>query len=191
MNLTFRGFLKGYCRELAGTSTLNLKTLCRLAEKDAPRVAEPLLLYAFSEGKAGYLMRISEGSWMHSEYEKVGKLLENAEIPHESAAHEENWAKAMSDPEMPPRYRSVWNSYLAKKHAAQADRRIIGLMRKKTLAALREAGLTTYSLCKELGLNKGNVYAYLGKGDASKVSRSTARRIMEWALDQTTPSAPA
>ena len=54
-------------------------------------------------------------------------------------------------------------------------------MREKTLDAIESGGLTVYRLCKDLDLNQGNVYAYLGKGDASKVSRATARRLMEHA----------
>ena len=52
-------------------------------------------------------------------------------------------------------------------------------MREKTLAALASSGRTVYSLCGELGLNRGNVYAYLNAGDVTKVSRATARRILE------------
>lgn len=61
-----------------------------------------------------------------------------------------------------------------------ADRRINALMRKRTLGALGKSGVTRYGLCRDLNLNKGNVYAYLA-GDDSKVSRKTARRIMEYA----------
>ena len=58
-------------------------------------------------------------------------------------------------------------------------------MRKKTLEALEESGETRYGLCRALHLNKGNVYAYLA-GDDSKVSRKTARRIMEYAEGRST-----
>lgn len=57
-----------------------------------------------------------------------------------------------------------------------ADRRTNALCRKRTLGALEESGVTRYGLCRDLNLNKGNVYAYLA-GDDSKVSRETARRI--------------
>ena len=60
-------------------------------------------------------------------------------------------------------------------------------MREKTLAALEQSDTSCYSLCKQLGLNKGNVYAYLHGGDNSKVSRETARSIMEYALSLAAP----
>ena len=55
-------------------------------------------------------------------------------------------------------------------------------MRERTLGALREGpadGVSAYAICRELGLNKGNFYAYLNKGDLTKVSRSTARAILQ------------
>ena len=39
--------------------------------------------------------------------------------------------------------------------------------------------MTVYRLCRDLGFNEGNVYACLDAGDVTKVSRATARRIME------------
>ena len=81
---------------------------------------------------------------------------------------------------LPNRYANVWRAYRAVKEKPVADRRINALMRKRTLGALGESGVTRYGLCRDLNLNKGNVYAYLA-GDDSKVSRETARRIMEYA----------
>ncbi|WP_080800429.1 hypothetical protein [Arabiibacter massiliensis] len=46
MNLTFRGFLRLYCRELSGLQTDSIKKLCESAATDAPRLAEPLFLEA-------------------------------------------------------------------------------------------------------------------------------------------------
>lgn len=48
------------------------------------------------------------------------------------------------------------------------------------LQLLKVAGVTRYQLCKDLGLNEGNIYAWLA-GDPTKVSRATARRIWEYA----------
>ena len=85
--------------------------------------------------------------------------------------------------ELPNRYATVWRAYRAVKEKPAADRRVNALMRKKTLEALEESGVTRYGLCRALRLNKGNVYAYLA-GDDSKVSRKTARRIMEYAEER-------
>lgn len=82
----------------------------------------------------------------------------------------------------PSRYRKVWLAFRAKKDAVKNDRRVSSLMRNKTIEALRSSELTIYRLCKDLQLNMGNVYAYLNSGDATKVSRATARSIMEYAM---------
>lgn len=41
-------------------------------------------------------------------------------------------------------------------------------------------GNARYRMCKDLGLNPGNVYAYLA-GDDAKVSKETARRMLVYA----------
>ncbi len=82
---------------------------------------------------------------------------------------------------VPTRYKKVWNAYLAKRDRILADRRIIELMRQRTLEALEKTGTTVYRLCKDLDMNLGNAYAYLHAGDTAKVSKDTARRIMEYA----------
>lgn len=173
MNLTFKGFLKLYCKELAGENTLNYRRLVSLANGPAPRVAEPLLLLALEEGKAAYLCNLALGMWMVDEYQQVCRMVDR----YGGVSSE-----ALKDHALPRRYQNVWNAYLAKKCAAEADRRVIGIMREKVLDAIDAGGMTVYSICKALGLNKGNVYAYLNGGDVSKVSRSTARRIYDYAI---------
>ncbi len=83
--------------------------------------------------------------------------------------------------EAPPRYRAVWSAYIAKRYAIAGERLVIAGMREKTLQAMKGRDVTVYRLCKDLGLNKGNIYAFLGKGDDTKVSQGTARRILEYA----------
>mgnify|MGYP004630187251 FL=1 len=170
MNLTFEGFLKGYCRELSGQQSLSFRKLIDQARAAEPRVAEPLFLLALVQGKAGYVLKLSQGSWMEKDYQHVLSLFDRiGDLP-----------ALCTDEELPNRYANVWRSYRGIKEKATADRRVNALMRKRTLDALGESGMTRYGLCRDLHLNKGNVYAYLA-GDDSKVSRETARRIMEYA----------
>lgn len=170
MNLTFEGFLKGYCRELSGQQSLSFRKLVEQAMTVAPRVAEPLFLLALVQGKAEYVLGLSEGSWMEESYRGVLSLYGQAG----------SMASLCTKSELPNRYANVWRAYRAVKEKPVADRRINALMRKRTLGALGESDVTRYGLCRDLNLNKGNVYAYLA-GDDSKVSRETACRIMEYA----------
>ena len=175
MNLTFEGFLKGYCRELSGQQSLSFRKLVEQATTDAPRVAEPLFLLALARGKADYVLGLSEGSWMEESYRDVFSLYGQAG----------SLAALCAGGKLPNRYANVWRAYRGMKEKPAADRRVNALMRKRTLEALEESGVTRYGLCRDLNLNKGNVYAYLA-GDDSKVSRKTARRIMEYAEERST-----
>ena len=172
MNLTFTGFLKGYCQELTGKSTLNFKKLIYSASTDAPRVAEPLFLLALLKDKGTYVLNLAQGTWMEGSYCDVLDLYQK----HGSLE------SFLNDENLPQRYKNVWSSFLAIKNKAVTDRRVIGLMRTKTLEALHKRSVTCYRLCKDLSLNRGNVYAYLHGGDTAKVSRDTARKIMDYAL---------
>lgn len=153
MNLTFEGFLKGYCRELSGQQSLSFRKLVKQATTVAPRVAEPLFLLALAQGKAEYVLGLSEGSWMEEGYRGVLSLY----------AQTGSMASLCAKSELPNRYANVWRAYRAVKEKPAADRRVNALMRKKTLEALEESGVTRYGLCRALRLNKGNVYAYISR----------------------------
>lgn len=169
--LTFEGFLKRYCADLSGVNTVNLRKLFALANSDAARVAEPLFVLAWERGKLDYLLLISRGTALGDEYLKVASLASGYENPEDFL---------MSN-KAPARYRAVFESFCASEDVFLANRRIVALLREKTLQALEMASVTRYRLCEDLGLNKGNVYAYLA-GDESKVSKDTAHIILDYVL---------
>ena len=171
MRLTFKGFLHSYCQELAGVRTSSIKKLCAAATDAAPRTAEPLFLYAMEEGRLALLLKYSTGTWMHDDYRSLARLAG----PYETDAR-----RFAEECALPERYAAVLSAFRAHAGSVEADRRVIGLMRGKTIEALAASGTTAYRLCKDLGLNMGNVYAYLNKGDVTKVSRDTARRILAY-----------
>ena len=139
MNLTFEGFLKGYCRELSGQQSLSFRKLVEQATTVAPRVAEPLFLLALAQGKAEYVLGLSEGSWMEEDYRGVLSLYDQAG----------SMASLCAKSELPNRYANVWRAYRAVKEKPVADRRINALMRKRTLGALGKSGVTRYGLCRD------------------------------------------
>lgn len=171
MNLTFKGFLRQYCRELTGLKTDNLRKLAAVIATEAPHAAEALFLFAAEQDKANHLVDASSGTWAEALFrESARRLTESGSV------------KAfLSRDETPERFKKVRQAYEARTTQIQADRRVIALMRSRTLEALEEKGLSVYRLCADLKLNQGNIYAYLNKGDVSKVSRATARKIMDWA----------
>ena len=176
MRQTFKGFLKAYCAELSGERTASLRRLVRLATGDAPRIAEPLFLLALEQEQLPYLLALSCGTRLEEEYARLETVVGRYGTALDF----------LESPDAPKRYKDVLAAYRASDDLLAADRRIASLMRTKTLEALKASGLSRYRLCRELNLNMGNVYAYL-KGDSSKVSRVTARRIMEYAQAQVAP----
>lgn len=168
MHRTLKGFLKEYCRELSGLDTASLRRLVAVAEGNA-RLVEPLFALAAVQGKADYLARISEGCWFHDDYVNlVVKLKEHGSLE-----------MLLSSEDAPSRYMSVLAAFRAQGDILAADRRINGLMRRRIVDAIAKKGLTRYRLCKDLNLNPGNVYAYLA-GDDGKVSKETARRMLQY-----------
>ena len=169
MRRTLKGFLEEYCRELSALDTASLRKLVAAADDNA-RLVEPLFALAAVQGKADYLAHISEGHWFHDDYEALAHGLEE----HGSLE------ALLSSDVAPARYASVLAAFRAQGDVLAADRRINALMRPKIADALARKGLTRYKLCKDLGLNPGNVYAYLA-GDDAKVSRKTAQRMLSYA----------
>ena len=169
MHRTLKGFLKDYCRELSGADTANLRKLVTAAQSNA-RLVEPLFALAAAQGETGYLTRISEGAWFHNDYEVLaGKLEEHGSLE-----------ALLSSDDAPPRYAAVLAAFRAQGDALSADRRMNALLRPRIAKALAQKGITRYKLCKALGLNPGNVYAYLA-GDDAKVSKETAWRMLGYA----------
>lgn len=169
MKRTLKGFLGSYCRELSGLETSSLKKLCTAAV-DNPRVAEPLMLLAMASGKERYLLGLARGTWMEGGYREVLELCEG----HSDV---ESFLRSGS---APGRYESVIDAYDSQGDGLAADKRICALIRPRVLAGLAGRRVTRYRLAADLGLNPGNVYAYLA-GDDSKVSRSTAERMLAYA----------
>ena len=170
MNRTFKGFLQRYCAELSGLQTTSLRKLCAAAGENA-RLVEPLFALAAERGKAGYLVELSEGYWFHGDYERLAgevRAFDSVRAFLESGT-------------VPDRYASVLDAFEAQGDMLAADRRMNALLGKKINEALAQSGVTRYQLCKDLGLNFGNVYAYLA-GDNSKVSNATARRMLDYAV---------
>lgn len=174
MNLTFKGFLRDYVRELTLLDTDNLKKLLGAVSTESPAAAEALMAFAAIQGKADYLAKLAANTAFAGGYAAFAAAT--------SGLAGEKVEEYLASAESPARYQKVWLAYLSKKRKIDSDRRVIGLMREKTLESLRASGTTVYSICKQLGLNAGNVYAYLNQGDVKKVSRATARRIMEAAI---------
>ena len=68
MNLTFKGFLRGYCRELPGLQTDSLRRFFASVLGGAPAAAEVVMCFAAAQGKVEYLADRSCGTTWEDSY---------------------------------------------------------------------------------------------------------------------------
>lgn len=168
MNLTFKGFLKIYCAELSGINTTNIRRLVNAANTDSPRVAEPLFVYAAVSEKLEYLISVSKNTWMHKDYVKFSNILSK------KFSGVMEFLKSSSAPK---RYAAVLKAYNSKDDIVNSNRRILNKLRPKVKDSLKKSGMSKYKVCKELGINAGNFYAYMN-GDDSKISSEIAYAVI-------------
>ena len=168
--LTFGGFLKQYVQELSAQDTLNISRLAKEAERENPRLREPLTLYALFHAKTDVLVRTVQGAWLERsllEYspERMIELL------------------AADAPALPENYKKLYRSYRSLATRTQSDNHTKALLQKRIRQLQEKSGLSNYRLYRDMGLNPGNVNAFLKHGDTSKVSLETARRMLALAKE--------
>ena len=164
--LTFKGFLTQYVRELSTQDTLSVYRLAKEAEHENPRLREPLTLYSLFCGHAHVLRRAAKGDWLDREVldfmpEELMPMLED----EHSKLHEN--------------YKKVYRSYRSVASKQQTDDNTKRLLLERTRRRQAESGVSNYRLYRDLGLNPGNVNAYLKHGDVGKVSLDTARKLYQ------------
>ncbi len=169
--LTFAGFLESYVRHLAGLDTLDLSRLAR-AMRSEPRLAEPLLLYAAKSGRAEKLSGLLGASDdLRDELHTLVELERSDRLESVLAAE---------DPRLRPEYAKVWRSYVARRDAPARDAELKLRARERVLALEKTKGVTRYRMAKDLGLNPGNLHAFLAQGNPSKLSLARVYELVEY-----------
>lgn len=167
--LTFGGYLEFYVQYLAATETLALPKLTALLPSE-PRLAEPLLLWAAKTGRDRKLSKLLEGQ---SALQEGLRTLVSLEEHHRLES-----ALSAEDPVLRPEYSKVWRSYVARRDAPARDEELKLEARKRVLALEVAKGVTRYRMAKDLGLNPGNLHAFLAQGNPSKLSLSRAFELV-------------
>ena len=173
--LTLKGFLRQYCCLLAELDTRSYARLVNRAENGWSRLVEPLALLAVVEDKLPLLKKRA------GDLTRAGITQLEAAMPIESNTPVTESSLLERKDDLPESFRKVLDSYVAEKGKAANERRLTGVLREMLLPLMEEKRLTGYRLCKDLGLNTGNVYAYLAKGNVRCVSKETALRMFEYA----------
>lgn len=169
--LTFRGFLTKYVRELSLEGTNDLAKLVREACSENARLREPLLLYALFSGKEYLLLKASYHTVLYSSYFITLSQYDQSSMEAELQR---------PDCQLSPEYRKVWRSYESLKRHKDADDHTKELIRRKLLRLQAASGITNYRIYTALGLNPGNLNAWLKHGSAEKVSLDTARAALRY-----------
>ena len=169
--LTFRGFLTQYVRQLSNNDTNSLYKLMEEVSANNLRLREPLLLFALYTDKQDVLLRAAKTTQFYDSY---FKLLTTYTVDS-MTMH----LKAQSTL-LPEDYLKVWRSYLTVKNRNQTDDYTKDLMRKKIKRLQEQTGITTYRIYTDLNLNQGNLNAWLKHGKNGKVSLETARKTLQY-----------
>jgi hypothetical protein len=171
--LTFDGYLRSYVRYLSGHETLALNRLVPLVQSE-PRLTEPLLLWAVESGRVNRLAALLQGQdqdALERELTTLASLEGRGRL--ESALDSE-------DPRLRPEYWKVWRSYVVRRDAPERDAQLKLVARQRALALEATKGVTRYRMAKDLGLNPGNLHAFLAQDNASKLSLDRALELVEY-----------
>ncbi len=169
--LTFRGFLTQYVRQLSYCDSTSLYKLANEAASENARLREPLLLYALYSGKQDVLLRATRQTPLHTGYQLLLSEFDSEQM---------TVALSTDKPELPNEYRKVWRSYQSQKNRHETDNHTKMLILKKVQRLQHGNQVTAYRIYTDLGLNHGNVNAWLKNGDCTKVSLNTARAVLRY-----------
>ena len=169
--LTFRGFLLQYVKQLSACGTADVAALTAEAANENPRLREPLTLYALFAGKQRSFLKAAADS---------DALSAHAALLRQCSAEEVFVLLSENSPRLPAEFHKVWRSYQAKKNRLTADNHTKTLMREKILTLQSQSGLSNYRIYTDLKLNPGNINAWLKYGAAEKISLSNARKVLHY-----------
>ena len=169
--LTFRGFLTQYVKQLSKYNTNSLYKLADEASRDNARLREPLFLFALYSDKQMVLLQATKDQSLFAEYQEMVSLYSADQM---TQLFEDNASV------LPNEYHKVWRSFQSQKNRGQSDDHTKELMRLKVKRLQEQCGVSNYRIYTDLNLNPGNVNAWLKHGMADKVSLDTARRTLRY-----------
>ena len=74
----------------------------------------------------------------------------------------------------------MWRSYVARRDAPARDARLKMAARDRVLALEAEKRVSRYRMAKDLGLNPGNLHAFLTQGVPSKLALDKAYGLVKY-----------
>lgn len=163
--LTFKGFLQQYIKELSLANTLSLSRLNQMA-KDNPRIVEPVALYVVL-----YLRKQDRTALTASCFDKLLSGVNNSA----------QLLRQLETNSAPIEFQRVYQAFLVKRNKHVRDNKTKLLMCEQIQKLQKKKSFSTYRLYTDLGMNHGNVNAFLKHSDVSKVSLNAARTMLHYA----------
>ena len=169
--LTFAGFLESYVGFLAGRDTLALRRLAAVLPAE-PRLVEPLLLWATVTERADRLARLlADRPDLVAEMRLLASLAEVGDL---------EYALESEDTRLRPEYAKAWRSYAVRRDASKRDSRLKLVARDRVLALEAERGVSRYRMARDLGLNPGNLHAFLSQGRPEKLGLEKVLALVKY-----------
>lgn len=169
--LTFRGFTKRYVQQLSLTGTTAVYALTNEAAGANLRMREPLFLYAVTNQCLHTLLAASKNTGLYADYKRLSDQFTEQDLVR---------ALESESPDLSEPYHKVWRSYDSVKKMQERDIRVKKLMAKKVSDLQAVTGVSTYQICRDLGLNNSNVNTWLKHTDARAISLDNARRVLQY-----------
>ncbi|MDR3206764.1 MAG: hypothetical protein LBT60_00355 [Oscillospiraceae bacterium] len=166
-HLTFQGFLTKYVNGLSYQRTNSLRKLAEECDDRNPRLLAPLVLFAYFNKDAITALRQFVGS---SVFETFSAFLR--QHPDPGALRDE----LAHDADCPDSFQKVYRSYLSARDLSGTVNKIKDGYRETFLARQRASGVTSYHVCKDLGLNR-SAYCRFLRGDLKTYSMERLGKI--------------
>jgi len=137
---------------------------------DNYRLTEPLVLYTLSVNKCDCFLRTAKDPHLLSAFRAVEEM---------------SWDDVLSllkceDKRLTNEFHKVYRSYKSIRDKQKHVNHTKSLVLNRIRELQNKKNVTTYRLYTDLGLNHGNVHAYIKNGDVSKVSLEVAENILTY-----------
>jgi site-specific DNA-cytosine methylase len=169
----FKQWLSRELKYLSGEDTIALRRLAYLAQTSVPRLRERLILYAIATNRAERLKNFLYDSNYLEELETIRRVIGNND------AHALDKKTRTS---LPARYQKAISSFNAAYRQIDTLKESKRLRWQRTVRLQKEKGISNADIYKQLGLDPGNVNAYLKNGDMDRVTLNTATTIMKYTM---------
>lgn len=163
-NLTFKGFLQQYLKELSLCGSCGVVRLSKELENNA-RLLEPLALYVVLTSNRKYINRINNQALI-VEIKKLSAFDDIEDL--------------LSKGRLGTRYNKVYISYQCRINRFHSEDETKGLILNKINELKCKKGVSNYRIYKDLDINAGNANDFLKNGNLRKLSLEKAKEMLNY-----------